>query len=183
MPAGLCRASSTTAASWGCFQVGGWAGNLPETKNTARGASGGSATGPKVLQVSPDPAQPSPAQRGWALLAVSLKGAGQSCFPSSSPVSMVMLHSTVLSSSGFISLQIRQPVLIHCSLGSGAWQQGSLGATELQWLCVEVFSCWIWQWMESAHKNNIWTVCCGCLMARGWRAGMHMEMCILLFLL
>lgn len=36
---------------------------------------------------------------------------------------MVIFHSTVFSRSEFISLQIRQPMLIYRSLGSISWQQ------------------------------------------------------------
>lgn len=90
-------------------QPGGLGGDLPQGHWSCSGHP-------------PRPARLGPAQRGWALLCHDERSWGEALPPVPRLVSMVMLHSTVLSRSGFISLQIWQPVLVLCSPGSGAWQ-------------------------------------------------------------
>lgn len=109
--------------------VGGWGGSLLAAKNKAQGAGGGSphrhtsAPGLALRQASFSPTPP------WSEV-VGLSGCchveiswGETLHPFPRLVSMVILHSTVFSRSGFISLQIRQPVLMYRSLGSTPWQQ------------------------------------------------------------
>lgn len=109
-------------AHWGCagpwhhpgdasrgLVVGGWGGNLFEAKKSNLGSSRGiSHRDTTVAFPSPTPAHPSPGGLSSALCHDE-RSRGEQLPPAPRLVSMVMLHSTVLSRSGCISLQIRQP--------------------------------------------------------------------------
>lgn len=134
----VCRTRQrATAALRGMLRrrgvVGGWGGSLPVAKNKAQGAGGGSphwhtsALGLELLQASFSPTPPRSKVVGLSGCCHVEISWGETLHPFPRLVSMVIFHSTVFSRSEFISLQIRQPMLIYRSLGSISWQraQGS----------------------------------------------------------
>lgn len=109
--------------------VGGGRGSLPVAANKAQGWAGGvpTSTYPPSGQCSTKhPSRPPCLGPKWLAFSgcchVEISW-GETLHPFPCLVSMVIFHSTVFSRSEFISLQIRQPMLIYRSLGSISWQQ------------------------------------------------------------